>query len=143
MDNFLKSVVPVMVIGLLSLVTVVAAENDRDEQVRVVRGTSGTTIKATITGWESVNYKLQARSGQFMTVEMKTSNGSNYFNIYSPGKGPGDAAMFIGSTLGNHYEGTLPTDGEYTVQVFLMRNAARRNENAAYTLKFRFDERKK
>ena len=132
----------VMVIGLLSLVTAAAAENNRDEQVRDLHGTSGTTIKATITGWESVNYKLQARSGQFMTVEMKTSNGSNYFNIYSPGKGPGDAAMFIGSTLGNHYEGTLPTDGEYTVQVFLMRNAARRNEKAAYTLKFRIDERK-
>lgn len=30
--------------------------------------------------------------------------------------------------------GTLPVDGDYTVRVYLMRSAARRNETAEYTL---------
>lgn len=47
--------------------------------------------------------------------------------------------MFIGSQQGNHFEGTLPADGEYTVQVYLMRNAARQNEKANYTLEIGID----
>ena len=39
--------------------------------------------------------------------------------------------------MGNHFLGTLPSDGEYTVQVYLMRNAARRNEVANYELSLR------
>ena len=139
MEIFMKSVWPAMVIGLVSLATVAVAEDARDEQVRFAHGTSGTTIKATITGWESVNYKLRAKAGQSMFVDLNTGNGGNYFNIFPPGKGPGDAAMFIGTTQGNRYQGTLPTDGEYTVQVFLMRNGARRNEKAEYTLKIGID----
>lgn len=74
-----------------------------------------------------------------MVVVLKTDNGSNYLNIFVPGKRPGDEAMFIGSQQGNHFEGTLPADGEYTVQVYLMRNAARQNEKANYTLEIGID----
>jgi hypothetical protein len=74
-----------------------------------------------------------------MVVALKTDNGGNYFNIFTPGKSPGDEAMFIGSTQGRRYEGTLPADGEYTVQVFLMWNSARRNEMANYTLEIGID----
>jgi len=74
-----------------------------------------------------------------MVVVLKTDNGSNYFNIFAPGKKPGDEAMFIGSTLGDRYDGTLPADGKYTVQVYLMRNAARRNEKVNYTLEIGID----
>jgi hypothetical protein len=42
--------------------------------------------------------------------------------------------MFIGSTSGGRFEGTLPADGTYTIQVYLMRNAARRGESATYKL---------
>lgn len=42
--------------------------------------------------------------------------------------------MFVGSTSGNRFSDLLPSDGDYTVRVYLMRNAARRNESANYTL---------
>jgi len=42
--------------------------------------------------------------------------------------------MFIGSTEGNRFSGTLTASGRHTVQVYLMRNAARRNEVANYTI---------
>ena len=42
--------------------------------------------------------------------------------------------MFIGSTSGNRFSGPLTMSGRHVVQVYLMRNAARRNEVANYTL---------
>jgi hypothetical protein len=41
--------------------------------------------------------------------------------------------MFIGQ-FGEDFKGILPTDGDYTIRVCLMRSAARRNESSNYTL---------
>jgi len=110
------------------------SQDDRYEQVRFARGSSSATIKSSIKGYQSVNYTIDAKAAQSMTVRLSTSNRSNYFNIYAPGKGPGGEAMFVGSTSGNRYSGTLPSSGRYTISVYLMRNAARRNETANFTL---------
>ena len=110
------------------------SQDERYENVRFSRGANSTAIKSSITGYHSVNYTLDAKAGQTMTVDLKTNNTSNYFNIYKPGKGPGDQAMYIGSTKGNSFFGALPASGKYTIQVYLMRNAARRNETANFTL---------
>lgn len=67
-----------------------------------------------------------------MSVTPKTSNASNYFNVLPPGSN--DEAIFIGSTSGNEWTDSLPADGEYSIRVYLMRSAARRNEAADYTL---------
>jgi len=139
MGEIMKQTVFAMVFVLVTLSMSAFAQDARDESVRFAPGTSGATIKETITGYQSVNYKLGAKAGQHMVVVLKTDNGSNYFNIFVPGKGPGDEAMFIGSQQGGRYDGTLPADGEYTVQVYLMRNAARRNEKANYTLEIGID----
>jgi len=110
------------------------ADDARNETVKFAPGASSATIEDSITGYNTVNYMLGAKAGQTMTVELKTDNSATYFNIFVPGKGPGDAAMFIGSLNGSRYEGKLPADGTYTVQVYMMRSAARRNETANYTL---------
>lgn len=130
----MKSTLVAVAIGLVALSMSAFAVDSRDERVQFAPGTSSTTIKETITGYQTVNYKIVAKAGQHMVVELKTDNGANYFNIFAPGKGPGNEAMFIGSIQGGRYEGTLPQDGEYTVQVYLMRSAVRRNERANYTL---------
>lgn len=126
---------PIIFLLLLTLFSIrVYGAEDRYEQVTFPHGTSGTSIKSSLIGYQGVNYTLNAKAGQSMTVKLKSSNLSNYFNIYAPGKGPGDDAMFIGDISGNSYSGILPSTGTYTIQVFLMRNAARRNEKADYTL---------
>jgi hypothetical protein len=66
-----------------------------------------------------------------MSVTLKTSNNANYFNVLPPGS---QAAIAIGSTVGHEWTGTLPADGDYTIRVYLMRSAARRNETARYSL---------
>ncbi len=64
-------------------------------------------------------------------MSLKGSNRSNYFNVLPPGSA--DVAMHVGQD-GGPYTVMLPTDGDYTVRVYLMRNAARRNEISNYEL---------
>ena len=77
------------------------------------------------------DYVIAAVAGQKVRVSFKTSNKSAYFNVMPRG----DAlALFNGSVSGDDYEGTLPTAGDYTIRVYLIRNAARQNPIAKYTL---------
>jgi hypothetical protein len=95
-------------------------------------GASSATVKGSIRGDTTVDYKLAAKAGQTMRVSLKTSNASNYFNVLPPGSN--DVAVFVGSSGGNEWTGPLDADGDYTIRVYLMRSAARRKERADYTL---------
>jgi len=112
--------------------TAFAGDGIRTERVQFKPGTSSATIKGKIKGYETVDYVLEASKGQQMNVSMATNNGANYFNILAPGEN--DVAMFIGSTSGKQFEGTLPKSGDYKIRVYMMRSAARRNEVANYRL---------
>ncbi|MET0848212.1 MAG: hypothetical protein ABWY46_18665, partial [Pseudomonas sp.] len=103
----------------------------RVEQVPFDKGNNAVEIKQSIQGRLTAQYRVSAKAGQILTVDLKPSNTSAYFNITAKGA---DSALFNGSIMGNHFMGPLPADGEYTVQVYLMRNAARRNEVANYNL---------
>jgi len=109
----------------------VAAQPIKVQRISFAAGTASATVKGSITGDETVDYQVGARAGQTMSVTLKTSNASNYFNVLPPGS---EEAVFIGSTSGNEWAGSLAAGGDYTVRVYLMRNAARRNEKANYTL---------
>ena len=123
-------IVLVMVALTLQPVTLMAEES-RQQRVSFKAGASSATLKGSIKGDQTVDYILGAKAGQTMRVTLKTNSGANYFNVLPPGS---DAAIAIGSNLGNAWSGTLPVDGDYTVRVYLMRSAARRNEKASYTL---------
>jgi hypothetical protein len=113
------------VLSALMLVTtpLVSAEGGiREQQVQFKKGESGATIKGSIKGDQNVDYKLRANAGQTMVVKFKPSNASAYFNVLPPGS---EEAIFIGSTSGNDFSGQLAASGEYTIRVYLMRNAAR------------------
>ncbi|MBT9266844.1 PliI family lysozyme inhibitor of I-type lysozyme [Pseudomonas sp. MG-9] len=106
----------------------------RVEPIAFTTSADSVQRKQSIKGDQTAEYKLNAKAGQMLTVDFKPSNTSAYFNITAKGA---DYALFNGSIMGNHFLGTLPSDGEYTVQVYLMRNAARRNEVANYDLSLR------
>ena len=99
-------------------------------------GPPGPPSRATSEGREDIDYVLGAKAGQRMTVELHTDNPQNYFNILPPGS---DEALFVGSSSGNRFEGTLPDSGDYRVRVYLMRAAARRDESANYRLDIHID----
>jgi hypothetical protein len=100
--------------------------------VHFAKGASAAALKGSLKGDQIIDYKLRAKAGQTMSVTLKTSNLSNYFNVLPPGSK--DVAMFVGSTSGNEWTGALAADGAYTIRVYFMRSAARRNETADYTL---------
>lgn len=97
-------------------------------------GKSSATITGKVSGRDTVLYKLNARDGQFLKVSMKPDNESADFNIYIPGRGPGDEALFISATGGRDYTGQLYKNGDHSITVFLNRAAGRRGETASFTL---------
>lgn len=107
------------------------ADDVRREAVHFAPGTSGSTIKSKVTGYQSVQYSLGVRAGQRMNVQLDSGNGSLYFNITAPGA---SEALYNSSIDGNGTSVTIPSSGNYLIDVYLMRNAARRNETANYTL---------
>jgi hypothetical protein len=100
-------------------------------QIKFAHGASSAKVEGVIAGRESIDYKLGARAGQTMSVALQTSNASNYFNVLPPGA---ETALFVGSTSGNKWTGTLPSNGEYTIRVYLMGSVANRNEKVNYAL---------
>jgi hypothetical protein len=111
---------------------VIAADPIESRPVHFAKGSSSTTLKGSIKGYKTIDYTLRAKAGQAMSVTLKSSNLSNYFNVLPPGSR--DVAIFVGSTSGNEWSGALEADGDYTIRLYLMRNAARRNETAHYSL---------
>ena len=122
----------VLIGSMMTSLIPVQANDIRSERVQFPKGEIGTTIIGKLSGRETVDYKLRARAGQMMVVDIETDNPGNYFNVLAPGEQ--DVAFFVGSMSGNRYEGELPLSGDYTVRVYLMRNAARRGETAKYKL---------
>jgi hypothetical protein len=129
--------VRLFVVGILAGATLCmmpvgqALAQDRTERLRFAPGETGSTISGTIRGDRGVIYVLGASAGQQMTVDMTTDNPSAYFNIRRSGS---DTAIWNGSITGNSASVTLPSGGDWVVQVYLMRNAARRGETANYRL---------
>lgn len=115
--------------GLLLAAPAIAQQTTN---VTFAKGTSSATLKGSIKGDKDHSYVVNAKAGQTITVDFKPTNASAYFNIIAPGSA--GEAMFIGSTSGNHFSGQLTVSGPHTIQVYLMRNAARRNETTNFTL---------
>lgn len=118
------------------------AEETRTETVTFAKGYDSAVVTGKITAEESVLYELNAREGQFLTVSLRPDNKSANFNIYIPGKGPGEDALFASAAGGTEYTGQLYKSGVHTVSVFLVRSAARRGEAANFDIAFRISDEK-
>ena len=121
-----------LIVCLAAAMPALAGADIRQERVHFKAGTSGTTIKGHIAGRDDVDYLLGAKAGQPMTDELHADNPQAYFNVLPPGS---EEAIFVGSISGNRFEGTLPASGDDRVRVYLMRAAARRDEQTHFSLK--------
>ena len=132
----MKTKLVVVALGAALMAAVASGAYGAEPAVRVqalqfAPGASALTLKGHLRGYEMAEYTLPGRAGQAVHVHLATRHGANYFNVLPPGS---EAAVFVGPTSGNDWHGVLPVDGEYRIRVFLMRSAARRNEQANYTL---------
>ncbi|MBN7804565.1 hypothetical protein JZX86_04210 [Agrobacterium rosae] len=106
-------------------------DDTRREVVHFAAGSSSSTTKSSVKGYQTVQYSLSVTAGQKMTVQLDSKNSSLYFNVTAPGA---DAAMYNSSIDGNGTTITIPSSGKYLIDIYLMRNAARRSEAATYDL---------
>ena len=110
-----------------------ASAGDRSETVKFAPGTSSAMKRGSVKGYDTVTYRLKASAGQVMQVLFSPSNRFCYFTARAPGE---DGLAFDGTMSGNEFSANLDASGAYVFDVFLMRNAARREETCKYTISF-------
>lgn len=106
-----------------------AMAQDRTE--RLVLDGASTSVRGQIKGYDGVQYQLDTQPHQQLTVKLATNNTSNYLNVEKEGAAE---ALCQGSLTGNICTFRTEPGARYLVDVYLMRNAARRGDIARYTL---------
>jgi hypothetical protein len=67
-----------LMLGALSIDAM--ARDIRTERVTFEKGATSATIASNINGYESVDYVLRARKGQYMKASVATKHGATYFS---------------------------------------------------------------
>ncbi len=119
-----------LVAGSASAATAQEVRAERVERVQFARGASSATVRGRVEGYRMVDYLVNARAGQRMTVRLETKGRFTYFVV----RAPGSEDNLYDSTSGDTARLTLPASGDYRIRVFQMRNAARRGERSTYSL---------
>lgn len=123
-------------VGLALLAMPLASVAQEAHTVHFSAGTTGATIKSSITGNSHIDYRLSANEGQSMDIIL-TGKASTYFNVLPPGS---DAeAIFAGSMSGSEFAGTLPATGTYTIRIYQMGAAASEGKTNKFTLDIGID----
>lgn len=125
-----------LALGLAVAGASLAADGIESRPLQFAKGASSATVKGSIAGRQTIDYKLRAKAGQTMTVSLKSGNPGLAFNVLPPGS----KDVAIEGAIGlQDWSGTLPADGEYTVRTYLDRAGARRGEKASYALTVAID----
>lgn len=104
------------------------------ETLRFRPGAESTTVRGVVAGRIGVSYRVDARSGQRMSVNLKASNRFLYFNVIDP----------RGRTVAREqtrWSEQLRASGTFRIQIYLLRAEARRNIFAPFTLEVRLGGR--
>ena len=111
---------------------IAAAQTVPSQRVVFKPGTSSVVLQGNLDGQKSDrDYIINAKAEQTLDVVLTTSSSSVYFNVLPPGS---PTALVNTSVTGqSSWTGTLPTDGDYTVRVYMMRSASRKGYKASYT----------
>ncbi len=133
-DTAVKTLLAALLIAVpMSLPAVAQTVSD----VKFEKGNFGAMVSGAIIGDEYIDYRLGAKKGQKMFVDLQVvdSNGSGtvYFNILPPGS-TGEA-IYNSSVDGNATTVMLPASGNYLIRVYHMGD----DEDSGKTSGFRID----
>ncbi|ATQ43037.1 hypothetical protein [Caulobacter mirabilis] len=96
--------------------------------VRFDPGASGATLTGVVEGGERHSYALDLEAGRRFNADLSSTRA--YMNVI----GPKGETLFNGSIEGAHYNGGAPASGSYRIEVYLMRDEARRGTLAPFSL---------
>jgi hypothetical protein len=132
----LKKIIKTLLLStLISTTSLSALAKNIEQKVNFLQGSTHLTLTGKFQGYDDVRYRISAKNGQILRFNINSLGNLAYVNIFAPGKKPSkDNALLIGSTVGFKGELTLPVDGDYIIQVYQMRNSARKNKTVKYSL---------
>ncbi|MGE5154560.1 MAG: hypothetical protein ACM3ST_11135 [Bdellovibrio bacteriovorus] len=119
------------VIGALTIGLGLPPMAQAGERIQFARGKDSAALRGSVTGSHHRDYVLGARAGQTMSVSLMTE-GSAYFNILPPGSQ--DVGIYNASMDGANARFRLPSNGDYTIRVYLMGDDKDSGRTVHYTL---------
>ena len=120
---------------LVSFSSVSTFAQTSKQSIHFAQGTDQKTQTGQFKGYDDVQYQVYAKQGQRLKFEISSHQHLASINIFAPGKKPGqDDAILLGASQGQTGDIILPADGEYTLQVYQMRNSARKNKTVNFKL---------
>ena len=125
------------IIGVLSIMVIGAiagSAQTKTVNVKFAAGTSEATYSNTVTGYGVVDFVFSAKENQQLTATLVSSSGNKaVLTVMKNGDRVADDASET-----TEWTGRLPSSGNFTVRVGMMRNDARRTKSAVkFTLRIR------
>ncbi|MDS7944460.1 DNA breaking-rejoining protein [Acinetobacter sp. V110_1] len=132
----MKRIIKILLLtGLIATLPLTVTAKNVENKVSFLKGSDQATLTGKFQGYDDVRYRVFAKSGQVLKFNINSYSNLAYINVFAPGKKPGkDKALLVGSTMGSSGELVLPVDGDYIIQVYQMRNSARKNRTVSFSL---------
>ena len=112
---------------LLAAMTTAHGEARR---IQFAHGATSARVSGSVSGDRGQQWVFGARAGQTLKIDFKPAKPMLYYNVRS-----GAGLLRNSSVEGNDpWTTTLPTDGDYTIDVYFMRDEARRGTTSDYQL---------
>lgn len=139
-----------LLISLLLSGPVAAREHTQTQQQKIelhrdapapgghkVQHSQSARVTATINGHQSIEYLIDARTGQSLQLDLHSSNTQAGYRITAPAA---PRALHRGHGQHARFSITLPRDGTYRVLVYLLKGAAKNGESADFALDIRLSD---
>ena len=120
-----------LLLAILTAFLIFTADSFAQTKVRVrfAKGATSAALKGAITGYQYIDYIVAAKSGQTMSVNLKTNNPASGFYMYYS-----DFKDVDGISGGKEITRNVDVDDNYIIRVIMPRSSARRKESANFTL---------
>ena len=105
-----------------------------EHRLDFARGGASRVINGTVRGRQYVDYLVNLRAGQRLSVSMTSNHRAAYFDLLAPVYG--DVAYYIGSNSrpANRFDGAVQARGTHRIRVYLSRSFGRRADVANFQL---------
>ena len=109
-----------------------SAAAQSQQNVNFARGQTSTVVTGAVRGRQYVDYLVNVRRGEALSVSMTSTNRNAFFDLI----GPGGAPYYVGSSNNppNRFDGIVPARGTQRIRVYLYRASGRRGDYANFQL---------
>jgi membrane-bound inhibitor of C-type lysozyme len=118
--------------GVLATALVGALEAAEPKRISFAPDKASASVSGTVKGYEAQQHVVQVRAGQTLRIDFKGARRTLYYNVSQAGR---EGLLRNGSSeTANPWSTTASSDGDYLIDVYFMRNEARRDVSSTYTL---------